>query len=231
MNKLLCLAHRGASGHEFENTIPAIEKALSLGTDWIEIDVYKVEDELIVFHDELLDRVTNGKGRVIEKSLAYLRALKVGQGERIPLLQEVTDIIAGRCGLNIELKGPDTAQSVVSAITDLVKNQGWSFKQLLVSSFDHQELAKAKRLLPALQIGALFSYISEESARLAKELGAYSVHPYLKFISEDFVRCAHELGLKVFAFTVNTREGISSMARMGVDGVFTNYPELVKPGA
>lgn len=229
MNKLLCFAHRGASGHEFENTIPAIKKAIALGTDWIEIDVFQVEGELIVFHDETLERVTNGEGRVVEKSLNYLRSLKVDGKERIPLLKEVTEVIAHKCGLNIELKGPDTGESVVSAILNLVKNDGWRLDQLLVSSFNHKELAKVKRMLPDLQIGAILSYISEDWTNLVKKLEAYSVHPYIKYVTEDLVQSAHEMGVKVFVFTVNKAEGIASMVRMGVDGVITNYPELVKP--
>ena len=227
MNKLLCFAHRGASGHEIENTLPAIRKAIDMGTDWIEIDVYQVEGELIVFHDPTLERVTDGEGPVQEKTLKYLRSLKVGGKERIPLLREVTEVIAHKCGLNIELKGPDTAESVVSAIRKLVKHEGWRLDQLLVSSFNHKELTKAKELLPELQIGALLSHISDDWGKWAQKLEAYSVHPYIKFVSEELVRCAHELGMKVFVFTVDKAEGISSMAKMGVDGVFTNYPELI----
>ena len=92
MKKLVCFAHRGASGHEPENTLSAVEKAIELGADWIEVDVHAVKGELIVVHDERLERTTNGgRGYVTEKPLAYLRSLDAGKGQRIPALREILD--------------------------------------------------------------------------------------------------------------------------------------------
>ena len=85
--EFICFAHRGASGHEPENTLLAIEKALSMGAPWIEIDVFCVEGELVVIHDERLEYTTSGRGYVTEKTLAHLRTLDAGKGQRIPLLR------------------------------------------------------------------------------------------------------------------------------------------------
>jgi len=93
MSGVICFAHRGASGHEPENTLIAMEKAISMGVDWIELDVRVVDDELIVIHDDRLERTTNGTGCVHEHSLEYLRSLDAGKGQRIPLLRETFDLI------------------------------------------------------------------------------------------------------------------------------------------
>ena len=116
MKKLICFAHRGASGHEPENTLSAVEKAIELGADWIEVDVYAVKGELIIIHDERLERTTNGTGYVRDTSLAYLRSLDAGKGQCIPTLREVLDSVDRRAGINVELKGPNTAGLAVSLI-------------------------------------------------------------------------------------------------------------------
>ena len=126
MNELICFAHRGASGHEPENTLLSIQMALSLGAQWIEIDVHAAEGELVVIHDKRLERTTDGRGYVAEQSLEYLRSLDAGKGERIPLLREVFDLVGRRAGINIELKGHGTATPAVSFIDEYVKPHGWT---------------------------------------------------------------------------------------------------------
>ena len=90
---MLCIGHRGAMGHEPENTLLSVRKALSLGVDAVEIDVYNVEDNLVVIHDRNLSRTTNGTGYLTERSFQYLRSLDAGKGEQIPTLREVIDTI------------------------------------------------------------------------------------------------------------------------------------------
>ena len=109
---MLIVGHRGAAGHEPENTLRSVEAALRLGANAIEIDVHQVEGRLVVIHDDRLERTTNGEGRLAAHSLAALRALDAGQGERIPTLDEVIELVAGRAELVIELKGADTAEPV-----------------------------------------------------------------------------------------------------------------------
>lgn len=108
------IAHRGASGLAPENTLKAMAKALTLGVSAIELDVQAADDELWVFHDRRLERCTNGKGVLTEQSRAYLEQLDAGEGEVIPTLWQVMEIIAGRCELHIELKGADTADAVAA---------------------------------------------------------------------------------------------------------------------
>lgn len=224
---MICFAHRGASGHAPENTLAAMEKAVSLGADWVELDVYAVEDELVVIHDDRLERTTNGSGYVIEQSLQYLRSLDAGNGEKIPLLHEVFDLINRRAGINVELKGPATAAPVVSLVNHYVTNRGWDYSQILLSSFNHHELQWARHLEPRILTGALTLGLHLNYARFAEELGAYSVHPGIEFLNQAFVEDAHQRGLKVFAYTVNRPEDLARVQSLGVDGVFTDYPEIV----
>ena len=224
---MLCIAHRGAMGHAPQNTLAAISKALELNAPWIEIDVYVVDGQLVVFHDDRLEDLTNGAGYVPEQSFEYLRSLKVlGSDQGIPTLDEVCAVINGGAGLNIELKGAGTAAPVNELINKLI-SENWQPDQFLVSSFNHRELALFKQLNPAINIGALHCSLPVNNAQFAEELGAWSINPSLEFVDQQLVDDAHGRGLKVYVYTVNHPEDIERMRQMGVDGVFTNYPERV----
>ena len=127
-NRLFCFGHRGARGHEPENTLRSVRKALALGADGVEVDVYLADEQLVVIHDRTLGRTTNGSGFVTRKSFAYLRSLDAGQGEHIPTLAEVFDTVDRRALINVELKGPHTAAPVGALIDDYVRQRGWSFR-------------------------------------------------------------------------------------------------------
>jgi glycerophosphoryl diester phosphodiesterase len=223
---MICFGHRGARGHEPENTVLSVEKGIALGAEWIEVDVYAVENELIVIHDDRLERTTNGTGYVLDQSLEYLRSLDAGKGQQIPILSEVFEAVDRRAGVNIELKGPATADPVVSFV-EAALDMGWSYDQILVSSFNHRELEHARRRDPRLRIGALIVGLPIDDAAFAQRLGAWSVHPSLEFVDARFVDDAHRRGLKVFPFTVNHLEDIARMRSLGIDGVFCDYPERV----
>ena len=225
---MICIGHRGAAGHAPENTLASVEKAISLGSDWVEVDVRCVESELLVIHDERLERTTNGSGYVAEQSLKYLRSLDAGSGEKIPFLYEVFDLVNFRVGINVELKSPGTAAPVVSLINRYVEERGWDYRQILVSSFNHHELQQVKRLEPRILTGALILALPLHYARFAEELGAHAVHPGSEFINREFVEDAHRRGLKVFVYTVNHPDDLLRMQALGADGVFTDYPEIVK---
>jgi glycerophosphoryl diester phosphodiesterase len=228
--EFICFAHRGASGYAPENTLLAIEKAMEMGAPWIEIDVFAVEDELVVIHDDRLKATTNGNGYVTQQPLAYLRSLDAGKGQKIPLLSEVFDLVKGRVGVNVELKGPDTAAPVVKQIEDCDALQGKYGGRILVSSFRHRELAKVRSMNPDIPIGALGFGLPPKHAKFAEDLGAVSVHTSLSRINRDFVDDAHRRGLKVFVYTVNHHDDLKRVRAMGVDGVFTDYPDLVLSG-
>ncbi|MEL0083582.1 MAG: glycerophosphodiester phosphodiesterase family protein, partial [Gammaproteobacteria bacterium] len=152
--RLLCIGHRGAMGHAPENTLGSVKAALALGVRHLEIDVYCVEGELLVFHDDRLERTTNGTGRIRDQSLSHLRSLDAGGGQQIPTLEEVCTEIAGKACLNIELKGPGTARPVARLINQLIA-RGWHHDCFLVSSFDHRQLAEMGQMEPRIKLGAL----------------------------------------------------------------------------
>jgi glycerophosphoryl diester phosphodiesterase len=223
---LLCIGHRGARGHEPENTLRSIHKALALGTPCIEVDVHNVDGHLLVFHDDRLERTTDGVGYLSDHSFEYLRSLDAGGGQCIPTLEEVCELVDARAGLNIELKGQGTAAPVASLISNLFAN-GWDKEAILVSSFNHRELLEVKRLNHDIKLGALICALPVDDAKFAKNLGAFSVHPSLGFVDQQFVDDAHARGLKVYVHTVNHPEDIAKMHKLGVDGVFTGFPERV----
>ncbi|HEY4476008.1 MAG TPA: glycerophosphodiester phosphodiesterase family protein [Candidatus Paceibacterota bacterium] len=226
MNKLLKIGHRGACGYEPENTLRSFRKALELGVDMVELDVYVLNaGNCMVIHDDTVDRTTNGKGYVWEKTFEELRELDAGKGEKIPTLQEVFDLVDRKAQVNVELKGVNTAEPVARLIEQYVAEKGWSYDDFLVSSFNHVELKKFHDTLPQVRIGSLITAIPITYAQFGEELGAYSVNLNKEFISREFVEDAHKRGMKVFVFTVNEPDEIEQMRSLGVDGVFTNYPD------
>lgn len=223
---MLCIGHRGAMGHAPENTLKSIEKAMELGAPWVEVDVYPVEGHLMVFHDRRLERTTNGSGYVWEKNFSYLRSLDAGEGEKIPFLEEVFDLVSKRAGINIELKVPETAAAIVKVIQDRIRTN-WDATDFLVSSFNHHEILAVRQLDPGIRTGALIAGVPIDYARFAQKLGAYSVHQNIEFVNREFIDDAHGRNLKVFVYTVNHPEDIAKMDDLGVDGVFTNFPDRV----
>ena len=144
---LLCIAHRGAMGHEPENTLASVRKAFELGALCVEVDAYYVDGNLVIFHDDRLERTTNGTGYLSEQSFEYLRTLDAGDGNQIPTLEEVCELINSHVCLNIELKGQYTAEPVARLLIKLI-GEGWDKESFLVSSFHHRELLQIKKLIP-----------------------------------------------------------------------------------
>ncbi|MCB1694095.1 MAG: hypothetical protein KDI19_15095 [Pseudomonadales bacterium] len=211
-------------GYKPENTLASFAHALDMGCTWLELDVYVVEDEVVVIHDETLERTTNGRGKLGDKTLAYVRSLDAGDGQHVPLLREVIDLVDHQAVINIELKGDGTARAV-SELLGRYCAQGASADEFLLSSFRHDELAKAD---PAYRRGALFGRkSSHDYFTVTDKLGAYSLNLDLAIASRETVEAAHERGLKVFVYTVNEPDDIARMRAIGVDGVFTNYPDRV----
>ncbi len=220
-------AHRGASGYEPENTLRAFRRALAMGARWLELDVFAIEDELVVIHDETLERTTSGSGFVMEKSLAYLRSLDAGGGEKIPLLREVIALLGKDAGVNIELKGPATAVPVAALITAAIDRSEVAPGQFLVSAFDHEALMTFRSLQPRIRIAPLVRGVPRDYARFAAEMGAAAVHAALPAATERFIADAHRRGLKFHVFTVNTRAELEKFIGRGVDGIFTDYPDIL----
>lgn len=224
MGKFLVIGHRGAAGHEPENTVRSVRRAIELGVDWIEIDVHRVEQELLVFHDRRLERTTNGKGELSAQSVVDLRTLDAGKGEKIPLLDEIFDAVDRRAGVNIEIKGRDTARTVAEFCRRQLQ-RGWKSEELLVSSFDHRQLEEFVRQAPEIPCGVLFDGVPLDPFATTGVLRAVSIHYSLGCVAPDLIDDAHARGLRVYVYTVNYPEDIRRMIDWGADGVFSNYPE------
>lgn len=223
---MLCIGHRGAMGHEPENTLLSIRKALSLGVDAVEIDVYNVEDNLVVIHDRNLSRTTNGTGYLESRSFAYLRSLDAGKGEQIPTLKEVIDTVNKQAVINIELKGSNTARFVVDLIQEYF-SQGWSESDFVVSSFNHDELHQVKSLDPQIKTGMLIYGLPWEYIKTAQKLQVDIVIASLDFATSELIDAVHQHNLPVWIYTVNQPDDINRLRALKVDAIFTNYPERV----
>lgn len=219
----VCIGHRGACGYQPENTLASFRQAIDMGCPWIELDVYAVEGELLVIHDDTLNRTTNGKGRVMDTDLVTLRGLDAGKGEKIPTLTEVIELAGHSTGINVELKGPDTAE-LASSLVNAYCAKGWAAEQFLFSSFDHEELSRTD---PVFLRGPLFHKDHSDMLAIARSLNAFSLHLNKNIATTDKIEAAHQAGLKVYAYTVNKGEEVMHLMERGIDGVFTNYPDRV----
>lgn len=225
--KLFCFGHRGACGHEPENTLRSVRKAVELGADGVEVDVHFADGQLVVIHDETLDRTTDGHGRVATKSFSHLRSLDAGLGERIPTLAEVFEAVNRRAIINIELKGPHTAAPVAALIAEFVNRRGWSHRDFLVSAFDHAQIRETKLLEAKIRTGALISRPPRHLKEFVETMSPWSLHVSGRAVTTKLVADAHHCGLKLFAFTVNEPQQIAQMQTLGVDGVFSDFPERI----
>ena len=213
-------------GYAPENTLASIRKALDLGVDFIEIDVQCVDGQLVVFHDDTLERTTNGTGRLVDKSFDELRALNAGNGERIPTLDEVCALTHQQCGLNIELKNTGTAKPVAVKI-DQLRSEGWPDELFLVSSFHRDELLQLSASDAAINIGLLVERLSQDDMAFAKQIHAGSIHVEREGVSKEWIERIHNEGMKVYVYTVNHADEMLTLRNIGIDGVFTNYPDKV----
>lgn len=225
---VMVIGHRGATGHEIENSLASVQKAMDLGVDMIEIDVFEIKSgEVVVFHDGEVDRLTQGTGKIEALNLMELRELQLENGEQIPLLQDVLDLIDKKVQLNIELKGKNTAQPVAKIVQSYIEKQGWKATDFIISSFHWDALAEFKELNQEVPIGVLTGQDPLASLETAKELQAFAIHPNNKTLNQDNVRRMQEAGYKVFTWTVNEPEAITNMKSLGVDGIITDYPDRV----
>lgn len=228
MSSLFCIAHRGGPiiGDSIspENSLQAIERSLALGVDAIEIDIWQVEGELLVTHDRRLGRQLKGEGLLLQKPLAELRQLTLENGEPLPTLPQVLDLIGERAMLNIEIKSPDTVPTLIETLVGYSQNHQTSLEQYIVSSFDHRQLFQMLLQAPDIKRGVLIEGIPLDYAHCCEAIQAYSLNTHLSFLSQDLVDDARKRGLKNWVYTVNHVDDWQWMIELGVDGVFTDKP-------
>lgn len=221
------IGHRGASGYKPENTLASFQAAIAQGADMIELDVYALPTgQVIVTHDATVNRTTDGDGPLEDFNYSDLQKLDAGNGERIPLLIEVLDLIHKRLPINIEIKGGGNIAILVSEIIDFyVTQKGWSRNLFVVSSFDHKILRTFAALQPEVRLGVLFRDTPSRYWAASKKHTVYSANMDAEHITRSNVIEAHNRGFKVYAYTVNTRKQARRLRAMKVDGIFTNYPD------
>jgi glycerophosphoryl diester phosphodiesterase len=217
---MLIFAHRGASADAPENTLLAIDEALTQQADGIEIDVYQLGDELVVIHDRWVSRTTNGN--------RLLNDYTIGQGQFVPTLWQVLQRVQGQCLINIEVKGVDDVSLINLCINKALSQLNFKPEQFIISSFNHHLLIAFKSIAPTIKIGALTGSIPLDHARFAQDLQAYSANADLSFVTQAFVEDAHSRGLKMFVYTVDEPQDLLRLQAWGVDGVFSNGPAKAK---
>ncbi len=199
-----------------------------MGVDMVEFDVHVCgSGEVVVIHDETVDRTTDGSGSVRDMPLGELKELDAGLGETIPTLNEALSLIDNRVKANIELKGDGTVKPVYGVIKEQLE-RGWSPLNLTVSSFEAEELSEIRELSDEIGIGALTFRNPFEILDFAEEVDAFSVNPYFRTLDENLVEEAHNRGFKVFVWTVNEVEDIEKMKSIGVDGIISDYPDRIR---
>ncbi|MFQ6075312.1 MAG: glycerophosphodiester phosphodiesterase [Candidatus Bathyarchaeia archaeon] len=220
---VIVTGHRGAAGLEPENTIRSFKRALELGVDQVELDVHLTKDRrLAVIHDTTVDRTTNGHGHVGDLTLEEIRKLDAGKGERVPTLQEAIDVVRGRAILQIELKGLGVEEAVVKTV-----EENRIVDEVILTSFRHYMVKRAKTLNPRLSTGVLFLCIPMDAPRLAIDAGAEGLHANVNYIDAHLVEDGHRYGLKVRAWNTDDPEQMRWLLGLGVDAIGSDRPDIL----
>ncbi len=235
------IAHRGASGYEPENTLKAFRKAIALGANMIECDVHLTKDgQLVVIHDDTVDRTTKSKGKVAEKTLEELRKLKISKTEKIPTLEEVLNLVQHFCKIDVEIKDSKATEKVVELVTK--KN---ILADLLISSIHVDVIEKVNRLNPNIQTGLIVEKkwtrsllnigglipifaLKQVTAAKAQKVRATVICLDKELASEEIITFFHQQRLQVYVWTVNEEKEMKEIKSLGVDGIISNYPDRIR---
>lgn len=227
MKRPLILAHRGANSFALENTIPAFIKAIRLGCDGVEFDVRLTRDnKVVVFHDEDLKRLF-GIDELV-RDISYENLKKITDN-KVPLLDDVLLVVKDMRFINIELKIDGRFSGILEERVLKIVDTFEIYQKVLFSSFNPLSIGIIKRLRRNANTGFLFAkdaFYKELGAPIASFLKATSVNPEFCILNDFMMMHYREWGFKVFVWTVDKRDDISEMMRLGVDGIITNRPEI-----
>lgn len=231
---MVITAHRGSSGTAPENTIIAIEKAITDGADMVEFDVQRtVDGKIVLIHDEKIDRTTNGTGYVSELDWDYLKTVDAGSwfdpiyaGESIPLLSDALELCKDRIRINIEMKTSYLDHALIGDVLDLIDKKKCR-EQTMLTSF-HQPITRSiHRRNPNIKTGYILNVpLSPRSRIWHSPCSLISIDWML--VNDKLIKVAHQSHKEVHAWTVNEPSTMVSMIQYGVDGIFTNHPALLK---
>ena len=235
--KPLVWAHRGASGYAPENTLAAFQKAVDLDADGVELDIQLTkDDQIVVIHDETIDRTSDGKGWVKDYTLEELRAFNYNRTKPeykhadIPTMREVFELLKPTgLFINIEIKtGVVFYEKIEEKILALTKEMGME-DRVCYSSFNHYTVTRIHELKPDAEVGFLYADGPIDMPSYGVKHGVNALHPALYNLQYDgFVRECKEKGLKLNVWTVNERPYMEMCCQYGVDAIITNYPDIAK---
>ena len=230
-------AHRGASAYAPENTIPALKLALEQGADGVEFDVQRTADgELVVIHDEAINRTSNGIGRVVDLTLEQLRRCNFSNGfvgyrnVQIPTVREALELLAPTgVAINIELKNTiEPYPGIEFDAWRLVEEFGVQ-DRVVISSFNHFGLANLRESVEPRNLGLLYAEGLFDPWEYALWFGAGALHPHRLVLRQPhFMWLCHEAGIRAHVWTVDEPGEIKHLASLGVDAVITNFPDRAK---
>jgi glycerophosphoryl diester phosphodiesterase len=221
--RIIRIGHRGAAGHAPENTLAAIRKGISLGANFVELDVQRTCDgRLVVMHDETVDRTTDGTGLVAAMTWDEVRLLDAGDGEGVPLLEAALAEMSGLVGAMLEVKAAGIGADLYGAVR-AAEFSG----PVIYASFLHAEIAALRGIDPLARTMALVECVPASGAGFARDAKAQMVGLDHELASADSVAMLHEAGLEVWLYTVNEPEMIRRAIDLGADGVISDYPERV----
>ncbi len=221
MRRPSVIAHRGASGYEYENSRAAFRRAVMLDADGVELDVHATGDGGIVVHH---DPEIPGSGLISQLSTAEARQVRIRNGETLPLLAEILELVGDR-DVWIEIKAlPQGFDSLLLAVLD----QGPAPERYAVHSFDHRIVYRLGEARPSLRRGILLAAYLRDAVAVMRSVGATALWQEWQQIDQDLVSQVHEAGGTVIAWTVNEIGDLDRMVRLGVDGLCGNYPDRIR---
>jgi glycerophosphoryl diester phosphodiesterase len=231
---VLRVGHRGARGLAPENTLASFNRGAELRVDVVETDVHLSRDgQVVIIHDETVDRTTNGHGLVKDMTVAELKELDAGSwfdpkfaGEQIPTLAELCQWAQGRMPLAIEIKnGPIYYTGIAGKVIGLLREYDM-LRQAILISFDHFVLREAKMIAPEVAAGLLYVGRLIDPVGAAHAAGANAIHPHWSFATPDLIQTAHDAGLAISPWTANDLPTLRALDQIGVDSIATDYPDL-----
>ncbi|WP_190138082.1 glycerophosphodiester phosphodiesterase [Streptomyces longispororuber] len=220
----LTIGHRGVMGVEPENTLRSFVAAQAAGLDVIELDLHLSKDgTLVVMHDADVGRTTDGTGLIAEKTLAELRELDAGKGERVPVFEEVLDAV--RAPLQAEIKDVAAARALADVLRarDLVG-------RVEVLSFHDEAIAEVTRLVPGVRTALVASRYGPEVVRRATAVGATTLVLNIRRLTLETVEHARAAGLRIIGWVVNTQDDLRLVRALQLDGATTDYPDIKRTG-
>lgn len=228
-------AHRGASGYAPENTLEAFELAIVQKADGIETDVHQTKDGvLVLMHDERIDRTTNGKGYIKDYTYQELLEFNANNGNKkysfckIPLLEQLLVLVKKHhLLLNIEIKTDIIFYPMIEDKVVAMVHKYQVQNQVLYSSFNHYSMMKIKQLDKEARVSLLYEGELYQPWKYASALEVEGLHPSLpNLVIENYVAMCHLYDLVVNVWTINKKEDVKKMKALGVDGIFTNFPDI-----